>query len=496
MSVTVEPPKRRKRLYWLAFFGVLLALLGVIGVLAYGTLTPSYQPQAFPPGEFRFDEEHAARVLLSLLQEDTTNPPLRPEAFALSRERIINLLDREYSQPLGLEVRRRDPLYTAALKASGSTRDTIVLVTSADLPALNTEGWRCDPKGERHADELCGAGARYGKAGVVTTFEAVSALKKSGLALPFHVVVVVLFDSKHRQDSALKDLLVGLLPDKKVRVILDATSRIPQDFPERLLPISVTEKRGLWLRLFAEGPQGESSIPNEQYAAERLLTGLHRLSQWNKGGQRFLPSTAELSQRLGDVAGLPWSILYKNPTLLRSLALRRLSKTAYTLSMLQASVMVEAFAAASDDNSAPTLAEAKVEIRLLPDADPNAFLGELRQILQLDNINVEVLRMDAPAVESAFASSFFRIMEGAARQVFPQRVAAPIISPSDTPASVFAYAGLPVLRLPPPSTGDAVTEETVTTAQLRDTTEFLFQTMFGAALLDTDPFDDLVARRY
>jgi hypothetical protein len=161
MSVPIVPAKKSRRPYWLAFFGLLLVLLGVVGVLAYGTLTPSYEPQAFPPGEFRFDEEHGANVLLSLMQEDTTNPPLQPEAFALSRERIINLLDREYSQPLGLEVRRKDPVYTASLRASGSTRDTILLVTSADLPEINTEAWRCEAKGERHADEICGGLVGY-----------------------------------------------------------------------------------------------------------------------------------------------------------------------------------------------------------------------------------------------------------------------------------------------------------------------------------------------
>lgn len=498
MSIPVgSPPKRSSRTIWFVVLGIFLLIAGAVGLLAYRAAARYYEPQAFPIGEFRVDEEHAANVLLSLIQEDTTNPPLQPEAFALSRERIVNLLEREYAQPLGLEVKRKDPVYTATLRAAGSTRDAVLLVASADQPPLNPEGWHCDPKGERHADELCGAGARRGKAQVVSYFEAVAALKKTGIALPFHVVIVVLFDSQGQSESALKDLTSpsGLLADRKIRVVVDGTSRLPQDFDVRSLPVTVSEKRGLWLRLFGEGDQGEAALAQEQYASERLISGLSRLAQWNKGGQRLLPTVLEFSQRMGDVVGLPRSIVYKNPSLFKTFLLRQLSRSRSSAAMLESSISTLAISAASDPGSVPTLAEAKVEVRLLPDEDPNAFLGELRRTLSDDQIGVEVLRMDPPAVEGSYAAPFFRAIEGAARQVFPQKVVVPTISPSNTPASVFAYVGTPVLRLPAPSADNAI-EEITTTVELRDSIELLFQTLYGAALLEEDPFDDLVARRY
>jgi acetylornithine deacetylase/succinyl-diaminopimelate desuccinylase-like protein len=198
---------------------------------------------------------------------------------------------------------------------------------------------------------------------------------------------------------------------------------------------------------------------------------------------------------MGDIVGLPKSIIYKNPSLFRTFLLGQLSQSSASAAMLQSSITTLALAAASDTNEAPALAEAKIEVRLLPDEDPNAFLGDLRLTLSQDRIGVEVLQMDPPAVESSFGAPFFRALESAARQVFPQKVVAPTIYPSNTPASAFAFTGTPVLRLPAPSADNAV-EELTTTVELRDSIELVFQTLYGAALLEEDPFDDLVAKRY
>jgi acetylornithine deacetylase/succinyl-diaminopimelate desuccinylase-like protein len=250
----------------------------------------------------------------------------------------------------------------------------------------------------------------------------------------------------------------------------------------------------MWLRLFGTGPQGSGALSQERYASERLISGLQQLQQWDKGGKRALPVVSELSRRTGDAVGLPRSIIYKNPGTLQFLLLRQLSRFTTTSAMLQSSISVSSVAAAADAGTVPTLAEARVEVRLLPDEDPNAFLGDLRVVLSKEGIDVEVLQMDPPAVEASFQSPFFQAIEGAARQVFPEKVVAPIIFAGDTPASAFAYAGLPVLRLPAPSE-DSASEETTTTVELRDATELLFQTLYGASYLE-DPFNNLIARRY
>lgn len=491
MSIT-PTPRSPLRYLWFGAAGLLLTVLAAAGALAYQALRPVYDPPAIPAGEFRLDEERAAANLLALLQEDTTNPPLREDTLALARERILNRIEREYVQPLGLESKRKDPAYVATLRASGTTRDAVVLVSYLDLPPMSPEGWRCDLRGERRGETLCGAGALRGKAQVITYLEALAALKRSNTPLPFHVSLVILWDAQGAPDTAIKGLLSsgGLLSDLKLRAVIE--NSIAGEYPDEILPVGVAERRGLWVRLYSEGSP-LATAPDG--AVDHLVSGLGHLADWDKGGARLLPVVAELARRMGDASGLPGAIVYKNPSVLGPLLLRELDQTPATRAQLRASIETTALSAASDAaGGRPDLAEARAAVRLLPDEDPNAFLGELRRVLEQDRLELEVLSLDPPAVETAFGSTFFQAVEGAARHVTPGKIVAPVIAPERSVASPFAFAGVPVLRLPLPAPQRGPQEE-LSLSQLRDSIELVYQVLYAAAVIQGDPFVDLVARR-
>src|SRR5690606_19796692 len=134
-----------------------------------------------------------------------------------------------------------------------------------------------------------------------------------------------------------KELLstTGVLSDMKIRAVLDASGYSYQGFPPQIFPVAVAEKRGLWLRLFGEGPAGEAALPEPDYASSRLVSGLYRLHLWNKGGQRLLPVVEELCRRMGDSFAFPSSLLYKNPSLLSPILLYQLSKGPETRSLIE-----------------------------------------------------------------------------------------------------------------------------------------------------------------
>jgi acetylornithine deacetylase/succinyl-diaminopimelate desuccinylase-like protein len=220
------------------------------------------------------------------------------------------------------------------------------------------------------------------------------------------------------------------------------------------------------------------------------------LAAWDKGGARLSPVLREFSRRAGDARGLPSAIVYKNPTLLGSLLLRMLAQDPSTRDQLRASAEITALSAATEPAAArPTLAEARAVLRLLPDEDPNAFLGELRRVLDLDRLSLEVTQMDPPAVETSYESPFFEAIESAARRVFPGKIVAPVIAPERSLASPFAFAGVPVLRLPLPAEQPGA-QESLELSELRDAIELVFQTLYGVAAREGDPFQDLIAHRY
>jgi acetylornithine deacetylase/succinyl-diaminopimelate desuccinylase-like protein len=93
-------------------------------------------------------------------------------------------------------------------------------------------------------------------------------------------------------------------------------------------------------------------------------------------------------------------------------------------------------------NVIPAEASAQLDVRLLPNQDPAAFLADLRKVINDDAIRIEVVLSFAPT-SSPMDSEFFRVLEGFASEVDPGvKVTTPLLT-GFTDCHFFREKGIP-----------------------------------------------------
>jgi acetylornithine deacetylase/succinyl-diaminopimelate desuccinylase-like protein len=97
----------------------------------------------------------------------------------------------------------------------------------------------------------------------------------------------------------------------------------------------------------------------------------------------------------------------------------------------------------------PERAEAVLDCRLLPDADPNRFLAKLGKTINDPGIRIEILQQPQPAAESPTDHPVFRALESAGARVYPRATVAPFMSPAGTDSRFFRRRGIPAYGIFP-----------------------------------------------
>jgi acetylornithine deacetylase/succinyl-diaminopimelate desuccinylase-like protein len=213
---------------------------------------------------------------------------------------------------------------------------------------------------------------------------------------------------------------------------------------------SVSEKGPCWLKLTTVGRPGHGSVPFDGNALDRLVRALHRVQEWQRPRtvvpelqaffaeahrHGFLPDdpTEENIVRLGD----------GNP-LIRAI-------TSNTISLTGARAGVK-------HNVIPATAEATLDCRLLPGYDADAFIDELRAVIDDPDVQIErVLVSSTPP--SPIGTDLMQVLEDVSREYVEDAVVLPSVSAGFTDSRVFrrlgvtSYGFIPVIVEP----GEAAT---------------------------------------
>jgi acetylornithine deacetylase/succinyl-diaminopimelate desuccinylase-like protein len=141
-------------------------------------------------------------------------------------------------------------------------------------------------------------------------------------------------------------------------------------------------------------------------------------------------------------------------------------------------------------NVIPGSAEATVNARLIPGADPNDVVEEIRRAI--DDPRVEV-RLATPAAgpsplrPSPVDTDLFRALDRHAREVFPGVEVTPYVFQAGTDAGAWRSRGVPVYGIYPyPISAEDLTrmhgnDERVRIESLRQGTEWVYQTLVTVA---------------
>ena len=237
---------------------------------------------------------------------------------------------------------------------------------------------------------------------------------------------------------------------------------------------SISEKGPLWLKLTAEGRPGHGSVPHPDNALERLIRALNRIQEWSRP-MTVIPELREYWDRLWRAR-----ILDEEPT---QEALEKLGGgNLLAKAILTNTVSTTSLHSGMKHNVIPGIAEATIDIRLLPGTDPQEFTQQVRDVVDRPKVRVETI-FESSTKSSPIDTELFGIIEDVVRDTVEEALVLPSVSAGFTDSRVFrrngitSYGFIPYLL----EQNEAMTvhghDERITIENLRLGSQVLFETV-------------------
>jgi acetylornithine deacetylase/succinyl-diaminopimelate desuccinylase-like protein len=379
-------------------------------------------------------QSESVRHLQDYVRVNTSNPP----GNEIEGARLLKgILDREGIEAMVLDTAELGPghanLY-ARLKGNG-TKKAIALVHHIDVVPAVPAYWTSDPFGGEIKDGfIYGRGTLDMKGQGIAHLMAMIALKRSGVPLTRDIVFIANTNEENggTGSAAFVKYHADLLRDVEY-LFTEGGDNPVVNGAVRYYGVGVEEKRPFGLKLVARGVPSHGSRPTKQNPVVHLVAALDRLARYETplhvvpGVARYFAAlsreyTGEQHRWLSDVAAA-----------IKVLAARAwLTNDVYWNAILRNTISLTVLTGSNKNNVIPPEASAVVDIRLLPDQDPEVFLAEIRRVVA--DTTVEIIppatrkgRMDNP-----IDTDLFRAVERATHDREPKAL---VTTPMFTAAS-------------------------------------------------------------
>jgi acetylornithine deacetylase/succinyl-diaminopimelate desuccinylase-like protein len=410
--------------------------------LVWTVLVCAADARALDPDWQRVTED-ATATLASYIRIDSSNPPGHTVAAASFLETRL--------RDAGLATARlasapEKPLLIARLPGRDTSAKPIVLLNHMDVVPADPARWSFPPFSGAVTDgAIEGRGALDMKGLAVAQLIALELLARRG-ERPRRTVVFLAVPDEEIGGGVGTAWLAEQRPD-----LLDAEAvwdeggiGLSDVLSVPVLLISVTEKQVLWVRLVAQGPAGHGSRPQANAAPRKLVQALGRVLD-TPPAPRLPPIAREVFRRAGvQVGGLEGFAMRRlsNPVVWL-FADGYLQQEPWSAAMTRDTIAVTMLDGGYKPNVIPERASAVLDCRLLPDTSPQAFLDQLRKIINDDDIAIEVIQAPEPAPPSPLDNPLFLAMQRAAAEVYPGVVVSESMATGGTDSRFFRRRGTP-----------------------------------------------------
>jgi acetylornithine deacetylase/succinyl-diaminopimelate desuccinylase-like protein len=388
------------------------------------SLTPTALSAQQPGKPINWDQlrDETVHVLADYLKINTTNPPGNELQTALYLKRILEregiesqILDTAELKPAG-----RANLY-ARLKGNGS-RKAIALVHHMDVVPADPRYWTVQPfSGTIKDGYIWGRGALDMKSEGIIHLMTMIAIKRSGMPLNRDVVFIANSDEELNGSGA--EVFVNRHADLIKDVEYLITEGGDNKFENGKLAyygVGTAEKRTFWQRVVVRGTPSHGSRPTTKNPVPRLVAVLDRIAKYETplhvtpGVDKYFRDisssyTGEQKQWLSNVAAA-----VENPS-----ARAWILSDVYWNAILRNTISLTGLKGSNKTNVIPAEASADLDVRLLPDADPQQFLATLQGVVGDTAAHFENELNPKPPLESPIETDFFHAIERAAHDRDP-----------------------------------------------------------------------------
>jgi len=386
-----------------------------------------------------------ARWLKGYLRLDTTNPPGNEARAAAYLEKLLG--ERGIPSQRLVSPGGRTNLYARLRARPGVDGPALLLLHHMDVVAAGP-GWHDPPFGAVARDgRLFGRGALDDKSLGIAQLAAFVDLTRDRAPLARDVVLLAVADEE-RGGAEGTAWLLHAHPElfRGVAGVLNEGGANRQ-VNGRLLwwGVEVAQKRPLWLEVAATGRGGHGAGFNPHSATHELIRALDRLLgrplRW-----RVTPAARNYLQALAPLHNAHWQPLLATPDrVIGPDGPHGAGMLPGMENLFLDSVQVNVLQGAAQINVVPPRATARVDVRLLPDTDGDAFLAELRGLLGKD-IEVEVLLTSPPVPPASIDTPVHRIVAAVFGKEGP---VVPFFSPGFTDSRLFRERGIPAYGVSP-----------------------------------------------
>jgi acetylornithine deacetylase/succinyl-diaminopimelate desuccinylase-like protein len=359
-------------------------------------------------------EDETMRHFQALVRFDTSDPPGNEKPAADYLQQVLEA-EGIPVQVFALEPHR--PNVVARLKGNGSRRP-LLLMAHTDVVNVDPSKWRHPPFGAvREGGYVYGRGTVDDKDNVTAVLMAMLTLKR--LNVPLDRDVIALFESGEEGTTRVG---IQYMVNEHFAAI-DAEYCLAEgggvrrrNGQVRFAAVQTLEKIPRAITLTARGVAGHGSVPLQSNAVVRLSEAVAKVGRWvppvqpNETTDVYFKrlatiSTPEDAQRYRAAVDPDPAIHGPADEYFRA------NEPAHA-SMLRTSVSPNIFQAGYRLNVIPSDAVATLDVRMLPQEDPQAFLDEVRKVIEDPLVDAAFAPRDVrPAGETRLDTEAFTVLE-------------------------------------------------------------------------------------
>jgi len=356
------------------------------------------------------------QILADYVRVNTTNPPGNELAGARFLKAI---LDRE-----GIEAQILDTVELGAgranlyarLKGNGSKK-AIALVHHIDVVPAAASYWSVDPYAAVVKDGyLWGRGTLDMKGQGIAHLMAMLAIKRSGATLNRDIVYIANADEELGSTGGIVFVQrhADLLRDVEYLITEGGDNQVDSTGKVQYFGVGVAEKRTFWQRLTVKGIPSHGSRPTPHNPVPRLVAALHKIASYETplrptpGVDKFFRDIARLypEPQRGWLSNI--SVALKEPR-----AREWILSDVYWNAILRNTISLTGLTGSDKTNVIPPEATGVVDIRLLPDQDPDEMLALLKRLVADTAVKFETLLAPKTPLENPVDTDLFRAIEKA-----------------------------------------------------------------------------------
>jgi acetylornithine deacetylase/succinyl-diaminopimelate desuccinylase-like protein len=337
-------------------------------------------------------EEETIRHFQALLRFDTSDPPGRELEAA---EYLTKILQAEGipTETFVLQSDAHRPNVVARLKGNGKKRP-LLLMGHTDVVNVDPKKWTFPPFGAtRDGGYVYGRGAVDDKDNVVASLMVMLLLKRQNVALDRDVIFLAESGEEGSTRVGIQFMANEHFAAVDAEYCLAEGGNVTRSGGKaQFASVQTLEKLPHNVQLTARGPAGHGSVPLKTNAVAHLAAAVARVAEW-RPEIRLNETTSAYFKRLAEISPPDQAARYRavlNPKTAAAADEYFLEHEPRHASMLRTSVSPNIFNAGYRINVIPSEAAANFDVRALPDEKMDAFLDQIRKVVNDPTVEVSL----------------------------------------------------------------------------------------------------------